>query len=404
MDNARVIEIMQWLADQGTTGLDETALLAGFCERCIATGLPLGRSLVLVDTLHPELEGRAFQWDGEDSEIRPLVEYGSSADGEGRTVWENSVFYHLLQCGDAEIHVPLARECPTRFNMLNTLNEQGHADFVAMIHRFTERGRIGEMDCFYSSWTTRRQEGFSTAHLDVLRMLMPTLALAIKAASCVRIIGTLAEVYLGQDAGEQVIGGRIGRGEAERIEAVIWSSDLYNYTSISERARPEDIIPFLNDYAETVITAIEECGGSVLKLIGDGVLAIFTAEDRSHACAAALDAEQLLRERLIPQNRQRQIDGGPTTDVYLGLHIGEVFYGNIGSRSRLDFTVVGPAVNEATRISALCRSVDRSVILSSDFVAACPAERRGDLVSLGRFALKGVQKAKELFTLDRERP
>ncbi|WP_371833355.1 adenylate/guanylate cyclase domain-containing protein [Ferirhizobium litorale] len=403
MDKSRITDILLWLCDQGLTGLKEPELLAGFCEKCTEIGLPVARAMVLIDTLHPEFEGRVFRWDKVE-EFNPIVEYGSSSEGEAQRNWQDSVFYHLLEVGADEMRIPLATDDLPPFNMIPALKEQGHVDFIAMVHRFTERGRVGEMDCVYSSWSTRSQDGFSDSDLAVLRLLMPTLALAIKSASCVRIIETLAEVYLGQDAGEQVIGGRIARGAAERIEAVIWFSDLYNYTSIAERARPEDIIPFLNDYAETVITAIEECGGSVLKLIGDGVLAIFTAEQRELACAAALDAEKLLRQRLVEQNRQREMEGGPVTDVYLGLHIGEVFYGNIGSRSRLDFTVVGPAVNEATRISALCRSVDRTLILSSEFVGACPQDRQRDLVSLGRFALKGVSRAKELFTLDRERP
>lgn len=137
----------------------------------------------------------------------------------------------------------------------------------------------------------------------------------------------------------------------------------------------------------------------MLKLIGDGTLAIFKARDERDACAAALKAESLLRERLRNLNAQRQVEGRPVTEIYLGLHIGEVFYGNIGSQDRLDFTVIGPAVNEVSRIASMCHSVDRDVLMSSNFVAAAEVSQRNDLVSVGRYALRGVKRAQELFTL-----
>ena len=110
-----------------------------------------------------------------------------------------------------------------------------------------------------------------------------------------------------------------------------------------------------------------------------------------------------MRERVVALNARRAAAGLPVTGVYLGLHIGEVFYGNVGSPDRLDFTVVGPAVNEAARIAAMCRSAERDVLLSSAFVAAVCDEERAQLVSVGRYALRGVTQAQELFTLDRVR-
>jgi adenylate cyclase len=182
---------------------------------------------------------------------------------------------------------------------------------------------------------------------------------------------------------------------------VLWFSDLRNYTRISDTSAPEEIIPLLNDYAEAVVSSIHQNSGDVLKLIGDGVLAIFPAEDRSRACAAALDAARTAREAVTALNARRFEKGLPATEMYLGLHIGEVFYGNIGSKERLDFTVVGPAVNEVSRIAAMCRSVDQPILMSSDFAASVADERRA-FASVGRFALRGVGKPQELFTLDLE--
>src|SRR6185437_11036855 len=151
---------------------------------------------------------------------------------------------------------------------------------------------------------------------------------------------------------------------------------------------PNSIIALLNDYADIVISSIHDEGGDVLKLIGDGTLAIFPYDEPGPACARAIAAETALRGRLATLNERRDAKGLPTTEIYIGLHIGEVFYGNIGSRDRLDFTVIGPAVNEAARIADMCRSVDRNVLMSADFRAALGGD---GAVSVGRYALRGVE-------------
>jgi adenylate cyclase len=181
---------------------------------------------------------------------------------------------------------------------------------------------------------------------------------------------------------------------------VLWYSDLRGFTRITDQAAPEQIIPLLDDYAEAVISAIHDNGGDVLKLIGDGTLAIFTTASAKEACRSAIAAHTVLQERVAELNQRRARDNLPTTHVYVGLHIGDVFYGNIGSDERLDFTVVGPAVNEVARIAAMCRSVERNVLLSQAFADAMARLDRGRLVSVGRYALRGVARPQQLFTLD----
>jgi adenylate cyclase len=194
------------------------------------------------------------------------------------------------------------------------------------------------------------------------------------------------------------MGGRIVRGVAEKIGAVLWYSDLHGYTQISDNSPPEQIIPLLNDYAEVVVSAVHGHGGDVLKLVGDGTLAIFPADNREQACLGALAAAVRVRNDVIKLNGKRSAAGLPTTQVYLALHVGDVFYGNIGSKDRLDFTIIGPAVNEVSRILAMSRSVEQDVLLSADFAAAAGSEMRRRLVSLGRYALRGVAQPQELFT------
>jgi adenylate cyclase len=197
-----------------------------------------------------------------------------------------------------------------------------------------------------------------------------------------------------------VLGGRIARGVAERISAALWFSDLRGFTKITDTAPPDQIIPLLNDYADAVLSAIHDRGGDVLKLIGDGVLAIFRSEDAQLASRAAIAAARSAAGRIDELNSRRDAERLPTTHMYVGLHMGEVFFGNIGSKDRLDFTVVGPAVNETSRIAAMCRSADQPLLMSADFARALDNPRR--VVSVGRFALRGVGRPQELFTLDPE--
>jgi adenylate cyclase len=396
MDNAQLAELAAWITQAGLAGQSETAILAGFCEREVARGLPLARAIVLIDTLHPIYEGRAFRWTRAQRETT-LTEYGRSDDDLSR--WQRSPFCRLEESGESLLRRRLSAETEAEFSVFAELRADGMTDYVAIANRFAGDEIIGDMDCVYSSWASDASQGFDDGDVADLCRLMPFLALAVKSASLARIAGTLVETYLGRDPGRRVLQGRIARGVAERIEAVLWFSDLRGYTRISDTASPEDIIPLLNHYADAIISAIHEQGGDVLKLMGDGALAIFTAEDRGRACDAALTAALAARRGVAMLNQRRAAKGLPTTDMYLGLHIGDVFYGNIGSKDRLDFTVVGPAVNEVSRIAAMCRSVDQPLLVSSAFASAI-GEARSRLVSVGRYALRGVGRPQDLFTLE----
>jgi adenylate cyclase len=398
MHERHIIDIAAWLVEQGLAGTSEPDLLTGFCTRCCSAGLQLSRVTTFIDTLHPVYEGRAFRWRNDGIAEDHTIEYGRTTEGEAAESWRRSVFYYLLTTGGDEFRRRLTTEDVGGFTQLEAMRADGHTDHFALVHRFARS--IGEMDCVYSSWNTKAERGFDEAGLAALRRLVPSLALAIKSASLTRIASTLVEVYLGRDAGRRVLKGRIARGTADRLEAVLWFSDLRGYTGITDRAAPDEIIPLLNDYADAVISAILEAGGDVLKLIGDGVLAIFKAKVPAQACAAALAAEADLRRRLVGLEARRINEGRPVTTVYLGLHIGDVFYGNIGSQTRLDFTVVGPAVNEVGRIASLCRAADRNMLMSAAFAAAAPPEARARFASVGRYALRGVARAQELFTVD----
>ena len=398
MDRDQFVDLAAWITEAGLAGLSEAATLTGFCERAFAIGLPVARANVVIDTLHPIYEGRAFIWKREKKET-VLTEFGRS--DELLDLWERSPFYRLALTGESLLRRRLSAENDAEFSIFADLRAEGMTDYLAIMNRFAAEGIIGEMDCVYSSWATDAPQGFSDSDVGDLSRLMPLFALTLKSASLTRIAGTLVETYLGRDAGRKVLGGRIGRGVADRIEAVLWFSDLRNYTRISDSADPQQIIPLLNEYAGAILSAIHGHDGDVLKLIGDGTLAIFTAADRASACHAALTAALEARRAVALVNERRIAANLPTTDMYLGLHVGEVFYGNIGSEERLDFTVVGPAVNEVSRIASMCRSLDQPVLVSSTFASAIGEPKRL-LVSVGRYALRGVERPQSLFTVDRE--
>jgi adenylate cyclase len=395
MNEVQFTELCAWVTEAGLAGQSEAATLEGFCERGVELGLPLARANVVIDTLHPVYEGRAFVWRCQTKKTA-LSEFGHGSNESKR--WENSPFYYLHQNNEPMLRRRLTAETDNEFSVFPELRAQGITDYIAMINRFAAEGVIGDMDCVYSSWATDDPRGFRDVDIADLCRLMPLLSLTLKAASLARIAATLVEIYLGRDAGRRVLQGRIRRGVAEQIEAAIWFSDLRGYTRLSDSARPEEIIPLLNEYADAVISAIHDHGGDVLKLMGDGVLAIFTAADRTGACEGALSAAEDAPRRIAEVNLRRSADRLPTTKLYLGLHVGEVFYGNIGSDERLDFTIVGPAVNEVSRIASMCRSVDQPLLVSSAFAAALGASRNR-LVSVGRYALRGVSRPQDLFTL-----
>ena len=408
MDEAFLTETAAWLTDAGIAGRSEADIVSGFCGRCVAAGMPLSRTAMFIDTLHPVHEGRLYQWDHGAADLR-LLEYGRTdpevlaasgsppGDNEAVERWRRSPFYQMLQTGEPMFRLRLNATSVEKYSLLQDWLAAGLNDYVAMICRFAPEGIIGEMDGVYLSWATSAAEGFDDQHIAALERLAPSLALAFKAAALQRMTRTLMETYLGRDAGQRVLSGRIMRGMSERIDAVVWFSDLRGFTRITD-ATPEQVIPLLNDYADVIVSTIHEHGGDVVKLIGDGILAIFTASDREHACDAALAAAISARSAVAELKKGRAAAGRPVTDMYLGLHVGEVYYGNIGSHERLDFTVIGPAVNEASRIAAMCRSVDQPLLISATFAEVGDIKRR--LVSVGRFALRGVLHPQELFTLD----
>jgi len=235
-------------------------------------------------------------------------------------------------------------------------------------------------------------------HIARIMQLMPAFSLVLEILAMRAIARNLMDTYLGHSAGERVLDGQIYRGVNETIEAVIWISDLRGSTRLADEFAPAVVLGVLNDHFERVVGAIADHDGEVLKFMGDSVLAIFpiaTFGSPGAAADAALAAAADAEERIAEGNRTRADKGLAEIGYGIALHLGEVVYGNIGAPDRLDFTVVGPAVNQTARIETLCRALSRNILTSASLAEAAGCEMQ----SVGFHALRGVREPQEVFTL-----
>ena len=392
------IAIGEWITVQALAGASEIEILAGICERMNRAGLSLLRASVANNLLDPTFDARGVRWLRDQGALEEA--FPRSDDPLGDEEWRRSPFFRLLESGQPTLRRRLdATYRRGEFPMLDRFQDEGATDYVAFASRVGESVRLGEGEGIVASWTTGVPEGFSAAQIELLAGVMPPLTLVFMLRMTNRAARTLIQTYLGSDAAQRVLAGNIVRGRAEPIRAVVWFSDLVGFTRISDTASAGTVLELLNDYAEAQVEEIETHGGHVLKFIGDGILAIFPQEEMTQACGRALDAAANLKDRIATLNVRRAARGTPVTSTHIALHVGELLYGNLGSPRRLDFTVLGPAVNEAARIESFCASLEQDVIVSTAFAEASGRARRR-LVSVGRYAMKGIARPQELFTLD----
>jgi len=395
--------IAAWLVKEGLRGATQTTLLQGFCERLVAAGISLQRAHAAQRALHPVFGAVGFDWHREDG-LATREDYLRVSESRDR--WLSSPFYYMLLKGLPELRERLLdRKEPTRFPVLAELRAQGATDYFAKAIFFGQATigvRIDPDDHpegMISSWTSDAPKGFADSEIGVIKELLPVLGLALKSASSYRTANDLLAVYLGRDAGERVLSGDIQRGSLDTIRAVIWYFDLQGFTKLAESTPGDKMIAMLNDYFGAVVGAVEAYGGDVLKFMGDGLLAIFKfADDDSAGCSRAIAAADELLGTMATINDRRAAEGLVHTNFSLALHLGDLMYGNIGAEDRLDFTVIGPAVNMAARVQAMCRTLEQDLIMSS--AVAGPAVReRNRIVSIGRYALRGIPEPQELYTL-----
>jgi len=395
--------ISAWLVKEGLRGATQTTLLQGFCERLVVAGIPLQRAHVAQRALHPVFGAVGFDWH-RDGGRATREDYARVSEPHER--WLKSPFYYMLQKGTSELRERLLDgNEPSRFAVLEEFRAQGATDYFASATFFGQATIDPRTDPddppegMISSWTSDAPKGFSDSDIGTIKELLPVLGLALKSASSYRTAHDLLAVYLGRDAGERVLSGDIQRGSLDTIRAVIWFFDLQGFTKRAETTPGDQMIAMLNDYFGAVVGAVEAYGGDVLKFMGDGLLAIFkSADDDSACCSRAIAAADELLGTMATINDRRGAEGLVLTKFSLALHLGDLMFGNIGAEDRLDFTVIGPAVNMAARIQAMCRPLEQDLIISSAMAGSATRERKR-IVSIGRYVLRGIPEPQELCTL-----
>jgi adenylate cyclase len=401
----RIIELHVWAVRQGLLAATAEELFDGFCRRLVDAGVPLWRGYAAMRTLHPQWGGYGYSWRRELGAIEP--EQFGRAYGPN---WLQSPFAYLLrqaQTGAGEgnpwLHLRRRLSGPAAqldFPVLEELAAAGGSDYFAEIVRFGAEDDLSHGTGIAYSFVTDRPQGFSDDDLALLRAVLPALSLAMMTHAGHTIAASLLAAYLGEDAGRRVHSGAIERGSVESMRAVLWYADMRGFTAIADTTPGHAVIELLDDVFEILTASLRERGGQVLKFMGDGMLAIFPALGKTELqiCRDAIDAAREAMRRLDWINRQRTEASKPNSDVDLALHIGEVLYGNVGAADRLDFTVIGPAVNEAARIETLCEPLGRKVLVSAEFAVAagaCPGLR-----PLGRHRLRGVREPRAIYALD----
>jgi adenylate cyclase len=376
--------VVDWLIDGARTEHTPQDVLAELCGRLVAGGLPLHRVAIFVRTLHPNVMGRRFVW-----------RYGQAVQISERphAMLEEDTYLAspiaLIFRGQGTIRRRLIDpDCPNDFPIIEELRSEGVTDYLIQPLVFSN----GEIHAV--SWTTTRSEGFAEKHIAALEAIVSPFARVVEIYALRRTATTLLDTYVGRQAGERILQGRIRRGDIERIEAVIMLTDLRGFTTLSDQLPGHRVIGMLNSYFDCLVPPIERHGGEVLKFVGDGLLAIFAvAGDAGAACKAALATAREAQLGLAAAQVQRQQTGEPVQRYGTALHLGDVLYGNIGSTGRLDFTTVGPAVNLTARLETLARDLGRDLVVSAGFATHCPEA----LELLGSYQLRGFRDPQEVF-------
>ena len=395
-------ELSVWFTEEGLRGATAGELFEGYCRRLSAMNFVIMRASVSTQTLHPQWTGYGYTWLREFSSVREQ----QFARGPISHEWMSSPFNALIQRSLAGEKNPWLRRRlelgPEQldFPVLADFYAAGATDYVCLSFQFGVTGDPSHGTGVLYSFTTDRPGGFRTAEIDLLRSTLPGLSLAMKAHTGHDIASGLLRTYLGRDAGTRVHSGAVERGTVDGLRSVLCYADLRGFTRISDVSSGAAIVDMLNDTFETLTAALRPRGGHVLKFIGDAMLATisFDEPDEKATCRRALDAAVEASANLKNRNLEREAAHLPFADVDIALHVGEVLYGNVGAVDRLDFTVIGPAVNEVVRMEKLCEPLGQPILFSSRFAEAS-GRCDGRLESLGHFQLRGVDEAKEIFGL-----
>lgn len=402
--------LRRWLGNQALLAGVVQDVAAGFADRVLAAGIPLSRAFLSATTLHPEMEAFGLTWTRDGGRQSETYGHGSWGRISSRSPIYEAVLAaqdaaHDSAAAQAENLVRLTRyrlehgEGTDHFPILAELRDAGATDYLCFVIPFAFDGALHPVRTGATvTLAIDRVGGFTAAEVHALDDLMPVFGAALRIGIDLAAFRTVLGTYLGRDVGQRVLRGEIRRGTVETISAAILVGDLRGFTALADAMPRDQLIAMLDDYLDALAMPIETQGGQVLKFMGDGLLATFAfAEtDPSETCGRALLAATEALERIAAINTRRDAEGAPIMTLDVALHAGDVLYGNVGSGQRLDFTIIGPAVNEAARLEHLCGVLDVPMVVSRRFVDALAAPDR--FRCLGPQTLRGVRVPVEVFT------
>jgi len=378
--------VIDWLTNGTRDERFIDNIFAQMCIRLQQAGIPLKRSTLHVQINHPQWLGARMMWsDGMTGAEIARVDY----DVRERSEYIGSPASEVIE-GAVELRENLEQDATLgrKHAIYGEMRAGGLTDYVAwpLYHTLGKQHVV--------TFATDRPGGFEPAHIAALKKLLPVLALVSEIRIKNRLARTLLETYVGSHAGELILAGATRRGTGTTVRAAIMICDLRDFTKISDNWPRDDVIDLLNDYFDAMSEPIARHGGEILKFIGDGLLAIFPLQ-APDACANLLRAVTEARQAMAALNERNNGTGRAPLNYGIGVHVGDVMYGNIGSTSRLDFTVIGPAVNMASRLEALTKLLGRTVLLSRDFAEL--VEPKFELEHVGKHEVRGFSDPIELF-------
>ena len=379
----QAVGLRDWLIGEAAT-VDHQGLLAGFAERLNDLGIPVDRVTTAIDALHSEYSGIGRIWTKQEGSSFRLFPHGSKTE----EVYARSPFRHVHETGEW-LKLDLDDTPDDTFGIVPELKEAGFRQYLAIPLLFSNGTENG------ITLATLTPHGFCDRSLAILRFLVPTLAAAIEMRSVNARLDNVLRIYVGDEPHRAILSGAIQRGQVSRIRSAILFADMRSYTRTTADMSPESAVEMLNAFFDCLVPPIEQEGGEVLKYLGDGLLAIFRdrGDDTGGAAQAALSAAI---GALVKLNEANQAGTFPTTiEVGIALHHGEAAYGNVGSGSRLDFTVIGPDVNLASRIARMNKVLGEPLLMSRAFAN----HLWGDPEPLGEHDIDGFNQPVAIYRL-----
>jgi adenylate cyclase len=377
-------KVAEWLTQAALTGENLENIVRGFCERIAATGMPIARVHLTFSMLHPLYDALGFTW----KRSSGLVIEGYRHGAEKPERFLQSPYYHLLTSNLEHLRRRIDKDGPLEFPIFDELRSEAITDYIAFVQTFGDGSAQGMM----GSWSTDSSGGFSEEMIAALLRMQNHLAVAAKMAVLGKLANNMLTTYLGGDAGKRVLNGQIRRGDGETIRAALVMGDMRQSTMYAEKEGRQAYIDTLNEFFDAIAAPFNRNGGEIMSFLGDGFLAVYPCgrhKDPSKvACQAALSAVFQAQERMAQLNTERQEKGMSVVGYGIGLHVGNVMFGNVGLRDRLTFSAFGSAVNEVARLQSLTKKYSREVVASQAFAGYSD----GEWVTLGEEKLRGVRQ------------